>query len=87
MPRSERINLHAIDREIRNVQKKLEAAFKQATAYEVKRLKQLLKKLEAVREKAHEICPRVWTVWPMYEAEAAKAVKKPSRKKGRGSSR
>jgi hypothetical protein len=86
MPKSERINLHAIDREIRDVQKKLETAVKNATAYELARLKQLLKKLEAVREKCHKICPKVWTVWPIYEADAARAVKKP-RKKGRGSSR
>jgi hypothetical protein len=88
MPKSERINLHAIDREIREVQKKLETAFKSATVYELTRLKQLLKKLEAVREKCHNICPKVWTVWPIYEAEAARKVKKPRRKKkGPGSSR
>lgn len=87
MPKSERINLHAIDREIRRVQKQLEGAFKNATAFELTRLRQLLKKLEAVREKAHKICPKVWTVWPMQEAAAARAVKKPRRKKGGGSSR
>jgi hypothetical protein len=82
MPKSERINLHAIDREIREVQKKLESAFKHATDYEIKRLKQLLKQLEAVRAKTKMICPRVWAVWPMHEAAAARQVKKPRGKKG-----
>jgi hypothetical protein len=82
MPKSERINLHAIDREILEVQKKLSAAVKGATEYEVKRLKQLLKQLESLRAKAKLICPRVWAVWPMHEAEAARKVKKPGGKKG-----
>jgi hypothetical protein len=85
MPKSERINLHAIDREIRAVQKKLVAAVKQATAYEIQRLKQLLRQLESVREKTKKICPKVWTVWPIYEAAAARKVKKPRRKKAPGS--
>jgi hypothetical protein len=82
MPKSERINLHAIDREIREVQKRLAAAVKNATDYEMKRLKQLLRQLEGVRAKTKKICPKVWTVWPIYEAAAARKVKKPARKKG-----
>ena len=83
MPKSERINLHAIDREIREVQRKLESACKSATEYEVKRLTQLLKKLESLRAKTKTICPKVWTVWPMYEAAAARKVKKGPKKGSR----
>lgn len=84
MVKTERIDLHGIDRAIDAVQKKLKGVRRGATEEEQKHIDATIRRLEGVRTTTATICPKVWSVWPAASAGAkAKAgVARGGRKTG-----
>lgn len=83
MAKGVRIDLHSIDREVRAVQARLEAAAAGADSVEARRLAGIVRKLEGVRRTTSRICPKGWGVFPAGAKAAGQAPPKPATKKRR----
>jgi hypothetical protein len=84
MARAKRVNLHGINRAIRDVQSSLRQARTGVSADDRSRIQELISRLEELRTLTSEMCPRAWAIWPPSAAAmAAKAPAKPRAKSRR----
>jgi hypothetical protein len=85
MAKTVRVDLHAVDREVRKVQQQLKAAADSAESVEARRIGSIIRKLESVRRSTSRICSKSWGVFPAASpASARKAPPKPAAAKKRG---
>ena len=84
MAKPVRVDLHAVDREVRAVQQALKAAAGAAESVEARRIGSIIRKLESVRRTTSRICSKSWGVFPAGTKATSKTPRKPAAAKKRG---
>ncbi len=79
MAKTERIDLHGINREIQAVQRQLKGVRRTATDQERQEIDGTLARLDQVRASTAATCSKVWSVWP---AASARTKAKPGAARG-----
>jgi hypothetical protein len=83
MAKGVRVDLHAVDREVRAVQQALKGAAGAAESAEARRIGSIIRKLESVRKATSRICSKSWGVFPKDTKATARTPKKPAAAKKR----
>ena len=84
MAKAMRVDLHAVDREVRAVQQALKTAAGAAESAEARRIGSIIRKLESLRRTTSRICSKSWGVFPMGTKATSKTPRKPAPAKKRG---